>query len=188
MDFVDRSGELQPHLEADEKLLWCGDPDPPAGSRIVAKYRLFRGLHFMLPLYLFSFSIMGAGKVELGLYLTAFFTVWGYGFCIRPVLTPWREKKYLIYAPWYAKKPAVYGVTNRRALAKRYNTLSATPLLFEQITISQPRDPGHMNVSIGKSGFRFADVADGDAMLAALHEAGALSTSAPYRITGRPVP
>jgi hypothetical protein len=82
--------------------------------------------------------------------------------------------------PVVRKETAVYGVTNRRALVKRYNTLSSTPLLFEQITISQPRDPGHMNVSIGKSGFRFADVTDGDAMLAVLHQAGALSTSAPH--------
>ena len=177
---MDRSGELQPYLEADEKLLWCGGPDPPAGSRIAAKYRLFRGLHFMLPCYVLSFSLMVAGQVIFGLYLVAFFTLWGYGFFVRPALTPWREKKYLIYAPWYAKKPAVYGVTNRRALVKRYNTLAATPLLFQQITIAQPRDPGHMNVSVGRSGFRFADVTDGDAMLAALHQAGALSTPAPH--------
>jgi len=39
-------------------------------------------------------------------------------------------------------------------------------------------DPGHVNVSIGKSEFRFADVTDGDAMLAALHQAG---TAVPVR-------
>lgn len=51
------------------------------------------------------------------------------------------REKYLIYTPWYAKKPAIY-------------------------------------VSIGKSGFGFADVTDGDMMLAALHQAG---TAVPAR-------
>ena len=149
-----------------------GSPDPPEGSGLAAKYRLLRGLYFILPFYGLSFSLIATGNVIAGLFLVAFFTIWGHGFFVRPVLTPWSEKKYLIYTPWYAKKSAVYGVTNRRALIKRHNVLSWTPLLFAQVTISRPRDFAHVNVSIGKSGFRFAHVTDGDAMLAALHQAG----------------
>jgi hypothetical protein len=172
MDLVDRSGEVRPHLEAGEKLLWRGSPDPPEGSGVAAEYRLFRGPYFMLPVYSLSFSMIATANVVAGLPLVVFFTMWGYGYFVRPVLTPWSGKSYLIYTPWYAKKSAVYGVTNRRALIKRHNILSGTPLLFEQVTISRPRDPGHANVSIGKSGFRIADVTDGDAMLAAPHQAG----------------
>jgi hypothetical protein len=187
---VDAYLQLQPHLRPNERLLWCGRPDPRVWFTAADA--------FMIP-----FSILWGGFAifwEVGVSGGPIFAViWGIPFVAIGL--------YMIFGRFfykhYRKKRTCYGITDQRALvAIGPGFLTDSPLRDQPITARRSRDGRHATVIIGTvtTGLRraggyhaagsfyantglellarhtampiaFYDVEDADAMLSAMDQA-----------------
>ena len=114
MDDAGQQFQLQPYLQAGEKFLWTGRPDP---SRLIG-----RADAFLIP---FSFMWGGFAIVwEGGVLLTGapvFFWLWGIPFVVVGQYLIWGR---FIYKRWDRRR-TVYALTNQRALILRGGSLQS---------------------------------------------------------------
>lgn len=180
---------LQAHLRTDEELLWHGVPDPrvwfvPADVFLIP----FSVMWCAFAIFWESAALASGGP--------AFFGLWGIPFIavgIYFVAGRFAYKR-------YRKGRTAYGITSQRALIAEPQSVSDMPLAQQPVTVRRAHDGRHASVLFGSpagrgSAFRgsmtwyyantgmdlfarganlpfaFYDVADPDAMLAALDQA-----------------
>jgi hypothetical protein len=197
---MDPTMPFQLDLRPDERLLWCGHPDPgvwftPADA-------------FMIPFSLLwtGFAIFWeAGVVTEG--GPGFSAVWGVPFVALGIYLVFGR---FIYKHYRKKRTSYWITTERAAVIVGPGLLADSPVLHQPVTIKRSRDARHASVAIGNAtepgrafGFRrtpswsyantglealtrsaslpvaFYDVADPDAMLIALEQARGFQSATP---------
>jgi hypothetical protein len=181
---------LQAHLRADEQLLWHGAPDErvwfaPADAFLVP----FSVLWCAFAIFWESGVLASGGS--------GFFAVWGIPFVaigLYFVAGRFAYKR-------YRKRRTAYGITSQRALIAEPRAVADIPLQHQPVTVRRTRDGLHASVLFGSTAglrgrpfggaassyygntgmeplargvslpFAFYDVANPDAMLAALEYA-----------------
>jgi hypothetical protein len=179
----DPASQLTPYLRPGEPLLWVGRPDPSVRFAPA-------------DVYLVPFSIMWAGFAlvwEVGVLFggaPVFFVLWGIPFVVVGL--------YMLFGRFSHKRRAklrtAYGVTSQRVLvAIGGTTLNDSPIKMVPTSLKRSRDGSHISITFGNQNsspargaypntgmdiFRrgttplgFYDVADVDALLAALERA-----------------
>jgi hypothetical protein len=155
---------LRPHLRDDEQLLWQGAPDPLVRFSRTDAVLLYLAVAYVAGLALwFAFAprISGSAAYALGALLVAQWLYWPAG---------------RIFYRRYSKSRTTYAVTTARALIVGPPRSREKPLPDQPAKILR-RDSGHVTLSVGTSVPRqpllvFEDVADAEALLAALAQAG----------------
>jgi hypothetical protein len=147
--------QLEPYLRPNERLLWCGRPDPDVifSPRDV----------FLVPFSLMwgGFALFWEGAVIVG-GTNALFIAWGVPFVLVGL--------YMIFGRFIVKKrwkrSAAYGVTDQRALvAVGTRSISDSPIKNTPTSIRRSRDGAHVAVSFGSpSGFMRPHAANADLM------------------------
>jgi hypothetical protein len=192
---ADAQLQLEPHLRAGERLLWCGRPDPLVRLTPVDGFLIPFSILWTSFAIFWEIGVSTSGSPAAAVFGVPFLAIGGYLVFGR-----------FLYKS-YRKKRTFYGITAQRAMIfVTPGTLTDIPLLQQPASIRRSRDGRHASVVIGpapvprRSGFlrtrstswayyantgteplargvvmpfAFYDVADGDAMLSALDQARA---------------
>jgi hypothetical protein len=169
---VDPRGRLLPQLRDDEQLLWQGAPDPLVRFTRVDALLLYLivsyGSGLALWFYFAPPRTPGYFPYVVGALLTAQWLYWPVGW---------------FFYRRYSRSRTTYAVTTARALIAAPRRTKEMPLPDQPVKIVR-RDSAHVTLTTGAAAqrrwpLRFEDVADADALLAALAQAGAQPVTPP---------
>jgi hypothetical protein len=161
---VDPLGRLQTKLRDDERLLWQGAPDPLVRFTRVDAILLYLVVSYASGLVLwfyFAPRISGHSAYAIGALLTAQWLYFPGG---------------RFFYRRYSRSRTTYAVTTTRALVVGPHRSRERLLPGESIKIVR-RDSQHVTLTVGTTArrgtpFEFEDVADPEALLMALAQAG----------------
>lgn len=182
---MDSAAPFQAQLRADESLLWNGVPDPRVWLTSADKFMIPSSLLWAAFVLYWEYRVV-ADKDGL------FGAVWGGAFCAFAVYYVVGRFVY----KHYRKKRTFYGITSQRAVIISGGLVRDIALTHRDAAVRRTRDGRHASVLIdgagsglgatyislyansgldrygqGRGPFAFYDVADPEAMLAALEQA-----------------